>query len=123
VGASTEIAPLFRPDSFDVAFVDAMHERPHVDVDMTLAAGCLRAGGLLALHDYGRDGVQVGDVWHPFGVTEAVDELVSLTGGRPPEVVDTLAVLRLPTDDVDRGAWRGALARFAPDAPPGSRDI
>jgi predicted O-methyltransferase YrrM len=110
---STDILPLLEPDSFDVVFVDAMHQRPQVDIDMALAARCVRGGGWLAMHDYGRDGVQVGDEWHPFGVTEAVDELVSLTGAAPPDVVDTLAVVRVPAA-AEREAWRAGLERFSP---------
>jgi predicted O-methyltransferase YrrM len=110
---STDILPLLEPDTFDVAFVDAMHQRPEVDVDLALTARCVRGGGWLAMHDYGRDGVQVGDDWHPFGVTEAVDELVSMTGADRPEVVDTLAVLRIPAGGAEREAWQAGLARFS----------
>jgi len=115
VGRSTQIVPLLRDGSFDMVFVDAMHQRPEVDVDLYLSACVLRAGGCLALHDYGRDGVQVGDAWHPFGVTEAVDELVARTGVPPPEVVDTLAVLFAP----ERGAqaweaWSSGVRSFSP---------
>lgn len=115
VGRSTQILPLLQDGSFDMVFVDAMHERPEVDVDLFLSAGCLKAGGCLALHDYGRDGVHVGDVWHPFGVTEAVDEFVTRTEVAPPEVVDTLAVLLAP----ERGtqawdAWRSGVRALAP---------
>ena len=61
----------------------------------------------------GTPGVQVADVSHPFGVTEAVDEFVALTGANGPEVVDSLAVLRVPSDDAELDAWRAALERFA----------
>jgi len=116
VGLSTDVLPLVRADSFDVVFVDAMHQRPEVDVDLTLAARCVRAGGWLAMHDYGLDGVYVGDEWHPFGVTEAVDEFVSLTGARAPDVVDRLAVVRVPDGRDELGAWQAGLERFAPAA-------
>ena len=33
VGPSTAVVPLFKSESFDVAFVDAMHQRPDVDID------------------------------------------------------------------------------------------
>lgn len=113
VGASGEIASLFKPESFDMAFVDAMHQRPDVDIDLALSARCVRPGGSLALHDYGRDGVYVGDDWHPFGVTEAVAEFVSLTGCAAPEVVDSLAILRIPAGDAELANWRTGVERFA----------
>jgi SAM-dependent methyltransferase len=115
VGRSTQILPLLRDQSFDLVFVDAMHQRPEVDVDLFLSACCLRAGGRLALHDYGRDGVQVGDVWHPFGVTEAVDEFVARTGVAPPEVVDTLAVLSAPERATPAwDAWSSGVRSLSP---------
>lgn len=114
VGLSTDVLPLVRPDSFDVVFVDAMHQRPEVDADVALAAGCVRAGGWLAMHDYGLDGVYVGDEWHPFGVTEAVDEFVALTGARALDVVDRLAVVSVPDGREELEAWQAGLGRFAP---------
>jgi predicted O-methyltransferase YrrM len=116
VGLSTDVVPLVKPDSFDVVFVDAMHQRPAVDVDLALAAGCVRAGGWLAMHDYGLDGVYVGETWHPFGVTEAVDEFVALTGAGAPSVVDRLAVVAVPDSPEKLGAWQAGLERFAPAA-------
>lgn len=113
VGASTDVVRLFREDSFDLVFIDAMHQRPEVDVDVVLAARCLRAGGALALHDYGRGGVWVGDAWHSFGVTEALDEFLGLTHGRAPDLVDTLAVVRSPSGGDELGAWRSGVAAFA----------
>lgn len=113
VGPSAEIVSLFKPECFDMAFVDAMHQRPDVDIDLTLAARCVRVGGSLALHDYGRDGVYVGEDWHPFGVTEAVGEFVALTGCSAPEVVDSLAILRVPSGDDEFAAWRAGIERFA----------
>lgn len=116
VGLSTDVLPLVKPDSFDIVFVDAMHQRPEVDEDLALAAGCVRAGGWLAMHDYGLDGVYAGEEWHPFGVTEAVDAFVSLTGARAPDVVDRLAVVGVPTGREELEAWRAGLERFAPVA-------
>ena len=112
VGPSTAIAPLFNPETFDMAFVDAMHQRPDVDIDLALASRCLRPGGWLALHDYGTEGVYVADEWHPFGVTEAVAEFVQLVGCDAPEVLDSLAVLRVPTDAKRLAAWRDGTDRF-----------
>jgi SAM-dependent methyltransferase len=112
VGTSTQIAPLLQ-DAFDLIFVDAMHQRPQVDVDLGLSARCVRPGGCIALHDYGVAGVSVGTTWHPFGVTEAVDEFVALAGLAPPEVIETLAVVRSPaTTDGPNAAerWQRAIA-------------
>jgi predicted O-methyltransferase YrrM len=110
VGLSTQVLTLVRPQSFDVVFVDAMHQRPDVDVDIALSASCLRAGGCLALHDYGRDGVYVGETWHPFGVTESVDEFVARTGVADPEVVDSLAIVHAPADGTDEiEVWRAGV--------------
>jgi predicted O-methyltransferase YrrM len=114
VGLSTQILPLLRDESFDMVFIDAMHQRPEVDMDLVLASRCLRAGGCLALHDYGRDGVQVGDTWHPFGVTEAVDEFVALTRVGSPEVVDTLALLFAPERATNAwDVWKSGVGSFA----------
>ena len=96
VGLSTDVVPLFRPETFDMAFVDAMHQRPQVDIDLALAAGCLRPGGRIAFHDYAVEGVRVDDIWHPFGVTEAVQEFTARAGVNPPEVTNSLAVVRSP---------------------------
>jgi predicted O-methyltransferase YrrM len=112
VGPSQAIAPFFRRGSFELAFVDAVHQRPAVDIDLTLAACCVRPGGWLALHDYGRDGVAVAEQWHPFGVTEAVEDFVALTGADPPEVVDSLAVVRVPAEEDALAAWDAGVERF-----------
>jgi SAM-dependent methyltransferase len=114
VAPSTAVLPLFKSESFDVVFVDAMHQRPDVDIDLALSARCLRGGGFIALHDYGRDGVQVGDEWHPFGVTEAVAEFVAGTESDEPDVVESLAVLRVPRAGHELRTWRAGLERFWP---------
>jgi hypothetical protein len=93
--------------------LDAMHQRPEVDFDLALAARSVRRGGTIAFHDYGCDGVMVGDTWHPFGVTEAVDEFVALAGLEAPTVIDTLGIVRIPDWDsgsVHEDAWPAVVA-------------
>jgi predicted O-methyltransferase YrrM len=110
VGTSTNVVPTLREETFDLVFIDAMHQRPEVDIDLALAARCLRANGYVAFHDYGVPGVSVGTIWHPFGVTEAVDEFVAAARLDPPEVVDSLAVVRSPGRHyVNRQHWRAAI--------------
>jgi predicted O-methyltransferase YrrM len=105
VGTSTEIVPLFRAASFDFAFVDAVHHRPHVDRDIVLCAACLAPAGVLALHDYATDGAWADGVWHPFSVREAVDEFAD-RAGIDVRVVDSMGILEA-SEDMDR--WRAAL--------------
>jgi predicted O-methyltransferase YrrM len=96
LGLSEQVCPRFRPDAFDLIFVDAIHERPHVDRDISLAIGCLAQGGTLVFHDYGVAGARdhIGN-WHVFDLTEAVDEFCDRTGAVVRQV-DTLAVIPLP---------------------------
>jgi predicted O-methyltransferase YrrM len=94
VGLSTQLLPLLQHEVFDVVFVDAMHQRPEVDIDFSVAAPVLRVGGTMAFHDYGVDGVRVDDTWHPFEVTEAVDAIAAVPGVAI-AVVDTLALVSL----------------------------
>jgi predicted O-methyltransferase YrrM len=96
IGRSEQLCPLFRDDAFDLVFVDAIHERPHIDHDITLAARCLKQGGVLALHDYGVEGAHdhLGN-WHVFDVTDAVDEFVRSNPGTRVKHVGTLAVLSI----------------------------
>ena len=54
----------------------------------------------------------VDDTWHPFGVTEAVDECVALAGLEAPIVIDTLGIVRIPDWDScseREDAWRVVL--------------
>ena len=39
----------------DLAFIDGDHEYPGVMVDLNLVASKIKSGGLLTMHDYGRD--------------------------------------------------------------------
>jgi SAM-dependent methyltransferase len=113
VATTNELADILQSEVFDLVFVDAMHQRPEVDFDLALAARSVCRGGTIAFHDYGRDGVMVGDTWHPFGVTEAVDEFVALAGLGAPIVIESLGVVRVPDWDSSsehEDFWRVALA-------------
>jgi len=81
VGDVEEVASVLAPASVDVAFVDGLHTREAVERDARLLGPLVRPGGVLAFHDYGR-----------YEVTEVVDAL-----GTPERVVDSIAVLRVPS--------------------------
>ena len=86
----------FSPRRVRLLFIDAIHERPHVARDISLAVGCLAPGGTLVLHDHGVTGAHdhIGK-WHTFDLTEAVDEFCNRTGATMRQV-DTLVVIPLP---------------------------
>jgi predicted O-methyltransferase YrrM len=85
VGRFEDILPLFKPNVFDVAFIDAFHERLAVERDLSLVLPAMKPGGVLAFHDYGIP-------W--FGVSAAVDSFVQSRGLKV-ELTRTLAVVRL----------------------------
>lgn len=66
VGRSEEVLPLLRPQSFDLAFIDAGHDLEAVRQDIRLTLPLMRSGATLAFHDYC-------PTWP--GVVRAVDEL------------------------------------------------
>jgi predicted O-methyltransferase YrrM len=92
VGFSQLILPELPAASFDLAFLDAQHQREAVEEDVQLVLPLLRPGATLAFHDYGVPGVEHDGRWDPFGVTEVVDALAIERGGSL-EIVGTLAVL------------------------------
>ena len=63
VGYSTEIVPLFPPGSFDLVFIDGLHDRRSVETDLGVCRRVARSGGRIAFHDYGRDGVKTRGAW------------------------------------------------------------
>jgi predicted O-methyltransferase YrrM len=73
---STDAAPLFPDGSLDFAFIDADHSYEAVRSDLRVWWPKLRAGGLLCGHDYG----VYGDAAGAWGVRQAVDEFVGVTG-------------------------------------------
>jgi predicted O-methyltransferase YrrM len=93
VGWSYEVLPLYPEGFFDLAFIDAAHQRECVERDLGLARRVVRPGGALLFHDYGTPGCSGPDGWEAFGVTEVVDEYVAENGGTL-EVVGSLALLR-----------------------------
>lgn len=68
VGISEVVLPLFRPDTFDFAFIDAFHTVAAVRADALMVIPLVKVGGYIGFHDYDDK---------RFGVTEAVDELVA----------------------------------------------
>lgn len=95
VGYSMQVLPLFRPQSFDLVFVDAMHDRDSVQKDIDLALPLVRPGGTLAFHDYGVEGVDYEGIHWDFDVRTPVDALAGRLGV-PVRVVGTVASLQLP---------------------------
>lgn len=84
VGRFQDVLPFFRPDSFDMAFVDGCHDERAVTRDLQLAVPLLRPGSVVACHDYG--------LW---GVEAAVKVARRSWGEGEMELIDTLAVWRL----------------------------
>lgn len=93
VGKNEDVLPALRHlYSFDVAFIDSDHSLEAVERDIRLTRPLIRAGGIIAFHDYGEiPGLTPG---FKFGVTEAVDEFVRREKASV-EVVRTLAVVQL----------------------------
>lgn len=84
VGRFQDVLPLFRPQSFDLAFVDGCHDYEAVKRDIEMTLPLLRPSGVLAFHDYGRWGVQ-----------PAVQEVCKQLGVQEVELVHSLAIVRL----------------------------
>lgn len=78
IGRIEAILPLFRPGSFGLIFIDALHTAEAVSRDIALASPLLVPGGVFAVHDFGR-----------FGVADGCAAL-----GPPDECTETLAVWR-----------------------------
>lgn len=101
IGRFDAVLPTLPPCSFDLIFIDGNHSYESVHQDISLALPLLASGGVLALHDYGREfqpGFREGD-WggfkaEDFGVTVAVEEYREMLQLEQ-EFVDTLAILRL----------------------------
>lgn len=81
IGPSHQALPVLAPNSFDLIFHDASHDYKNVLDDLGLALR-LMDSGYVAVHDYGRFD----------GLTTACHEVL----GQPSQVIDTLAVFRLP---------------------------
>lgn len=72
-------------DGIDMAFIDGDHEYPGVMIDLHLVAEKVKTGGLLTMHDYGRDSLP--------GVFKAANEYID-NRWEPIGVFDTLGVWR-----------------------------
>src|ERR1043166_1513994 len=77
--------PLLKEKLFDMAFIDAFHEREAVEKDTAAVLPLLKPGATIAFQDYGQP---------VFGVTPAVDGFVK-TFGLKLEVVEHLAFTQL----------------------------
>ena len=95
VGFSQLILPELQPESFDLIFLDAEHQRAAVEEDLAAILPLAKRPSTLAFHDYGVPGTEHNGRWDPFGVTEVVDEFAAAQG-LSVEVVGTVAVVRLP---------------------------
>jgi len=84
IGDAAEVVPTLKSGTFDLAFIDAFHEEDAVYQDGMRCYDVVRLGGAIAFHDYGR-----------FTVAPAVERLKHDLHGDL-EVVESLAVLRLP---------------------------
>jgi SAM-dependent methyltransferase len=66
----------FPPNSFDLVFIDAAHDRASVARDAKKALACVKPGGVIAFHDWGRFEVMkgAGDVFltRPVGIAETL---------------------------------------------------
>ena len=75
---SAEAAKRIPPGSLDFVYIDANHDFESVASDLDAWFDRVRAGGLLAGHDY-YDGLRDG---HPYGVKSAVDAMCARRGLR-----------------------------------------
>lgn len=68
-------AQMFSDDFFDFIYIDSWHIYKHIKREIELYWPKLKSGGILAGHDY-VDGWtdQRTDIFHPYGVIQAVDE-------------------------------------------------
>jgi SAM-dependent methyltransferase len=80
---------------YDLVFIDGDHSAEAVRKDIETALNVLRPGGLIAFHDYRRDRQEFADPAFDEGVTESVNELISL-GGEMIARHKTLAIVRPP---------------------------
>lgn len=82
--------------AYDLVFIDGDHSAEAVRKDIETALSVLKPGGLIAFHDYRRDRQEfAGDPAFDEGVTESVNELISL-GGEMIARHKTLAIVRPP---------------------------
>lgn len=80
IGRFADVLPAMRRGYFELAFIDGQHDSLSVTEDFKLVKPTLVKGAVVAFHDYGR-----------YEVQDAVDALF----GKPDELVDTLAIVRV----------------------------
>jgi hypothetical protein len=87
---SAEAAPLFADGSLDFVYIDGDHERPSVDQDLSLWWPKLKAGGILAGHDFicpgepgGLWGAHIQPAVMEFAAREGVDVQLIPEPGQP----------------------------------------
>jgi predicted O-methyltransferase YrrM len=86
IGESSLAIPRMAESTFDFAFIDAFHEEKAAYADAMMIIPKMKAGGILAFHDY--------TVPH-FGVKAAVDRLAVELGGQVEYLADSLVALPL----------------------------
>jgi hypothetical protein len=87
---SADAAERFADGELDFVYIDGNHLYEYVKADLEAYAPKVRAGGLLAGDDYGREG------WWEDGVTRAVDEFVESGRASVVALEDGQFLLRLP---------------------------
>lgn len=75
-GLSQVVLPTFAPSSLDWVYIDGAHDYNVVAQDILLCARAVKAGGLIAGHDY----VRWAGPAQRYGVTEAVNKFAAETG-------------------------------------------
>lgn len=73
LGRIENVLPILKPQSFDMVFLDAQHDKASVDRDSKLVLPLVVKGGPIAFHDYGR---------REFQVTEVVNAFCNVNGFR-----------------------------------------
>lgn len=81
VGRFEDVLQIFKTGYFDGAFIDGEHDEASVRRDAELVLRCVKKGGSVAFHDYGR-----------FEVAPVVDGIAKVLGSKV-EVVDHLAIV------------------------------
>lgn len=103
VGKTSEVLPALAGMKADVVFIDAAHDYDSVLSDLKQSWPLLQVGGTLAMHDYFNDDFP--------GVRRAADVVL---GGMTPERVDSLAIFKKETEEID--GIRKEYALIAPFA-------
>jgi len=87
VGKSKDVAD-FIPSTIGLLFIDGDHTREGVTTDLELFAHRIMPGGIIAMHDFGKEAIPGRPTW---GVKEAWDAWSPGKGFSPVEAVESLA--------------------------------